>query len=99
MARLYIVSVPEAAVHEDGGAVLAHHDVGFAGHALHVEAVAVAVPPKPTAYLQLGLSVLAVDARHAIMPLLGCHRVGHGRILLVVRIALSSGWISFHSMG
>ena len=69
--------MPEAPVHENGGAVFAHHDVGFAGHAFYAEAVAVAVFPQPLPHTFLGRGVLAVDARHAVVALLGCHRVGH----------------------
>ena len=72
--------MPEAPVHENGGAVFAHHDVGFAGHAFYAEAVAVAVVPQPAAHLQLGFCVPAADMRHAPVPLLSCHRVGHKAI-------------------
>ena len=82
MARLYTVAVPKASVHEDRRAVLAHHDVGFSRHALHVETVAVAVFPQPLPHALLRRGVFAADARHAIVPLLGCHDVGHRISLL-----------------
>ena len=71
------MSVPEASVHEDSRAVRPHDDVRLAGHALHVQAVAVAVVPQPLPHLQLGFRVPAADVRHATVPLLGSHRVGH----------------------
>ena len=71
------MSVPEAAVYEDGRMVRPHHDVGFARHALHIEPVAVAMMPQPSPHLQLRLGGLAANVRHALVPLLGCHRVGH----------------------
>ena len=70
--------MPEAAVDEDGRAVRPHNDVRLAWHALHVEPVAVAMAPQPAAHLQLGFRVPAADVRHAAVPLLRCHRVGHG---------------------
>ena len=72
------VPVPEAAVDEDDGAVLAQHYVGGAGQALDIYAVAVAVGMQVTAHNQLGLGVLALDARHAPVSLFLCHLVRHG---------------------
>ena len=57
-----VVAVPETAVDEDHGAVLPHHDVGFAGDALHVQAVADAVLPQPFADEDFRLGVFAADA-------------------------------------
>ena len=71
------VPVPEAAVDEDDGAVLAQHYVGGAGQALDIYAVAVAVGMQVAAHNQLGLGVLALDARHALVPLFFCHSVRH----------------------
>ena len=72
--------MPEAAVHEDCRAVRPHDDVRLARYALHVKAVAVAMAPQPAAHLQLGFRVPAADVRHAPVPLLSCHRVGHKAI-------------------
>ena len=72
------MSVPETAVDKNGGAVFPHHDVGFAGHTFHAQAVAVAVVPQPLPHLQLGLGVAAADVRHAAVALCGGHGVGHG---------------------
>ena len=69
--------MPEAPVHEYRRPVGPHHDVGLPGHRLHVEPIAVPVPPQPPPHLQLRLRVLAADVRHTAMPLLGSHRVGH----------------------
>ena len=71
------VSMPEAPVDEDGRPIWPHHDVGLPGHRLHVEPIAVPVTPQPPPHLQLRLRVLAADVRHASVPLLRCHRVGH----------------------
>ena len=72
-----LVSVPEAAVDEDGCPVLAQRYVGGAGQALDIYAVAVAMGMQVTAHNQLGLGVLALDARHALVPLFFCHSVRH----------------------
>lgn len=71
------VSVPEAAVDEDDCLVLAQYYVGGAGQAFDIYAVAVAVGMKVTAHNQLGFGVLALDVRHASVPLLCCHLVCH----------------------
>ena len=72
------VTVPEATVDEDDCLVLAQYYVGCAGQALDIYAVAVAVGMKVTAHNQLGFGVLALDARHALVPLLFAHPVCHG---------------------
>ena len=71
------VPVPEAAVDEDDGAVLAQHYVGGAGQALDIYAVAVAVGMQVVAHNQLGLGILSLDARHALVPLFFSHPVRH----------------------
>ena len=76
------VPVPEASVNEDDGAVLAQHYVGGAGQALDIYAVAVAVGMQVAAHNQLGLGVLALDARHAPVPLLCGHSVCHATKIL-----------------
>ena len=91
--------MPEAAVHEDSRAVRPHHDVRFAGHALHVQAVAVAVVPQPAAHLQLGFRVPAADVRHAPVPLLSCHRVGHKAISSWIAQVVGSGRSRFGKVG
>lgn len=77
------MSVPETAVHEDGGAVFPHHDVGTAGHGFHAQAVAVAVVPQPLPHLDFGFGVAAADVRHAAVALCGGHGVGHGNQFLL----------------
>ena len=84
------VPVPEAAVDEDDGAVLAQHYVGGAGQALDIYAVAVAVGMQVTAHNLLGLGVLALDARHALVPLFFCHSVRH-----VAKILFSNGFCAW----
>ena len=73
------VSVPEAAVDEDDGAVFAQDNVGGAWQALDVYAVAVAMGVQVTAHNHLGLGVLALDACHAPMPLFLSHSVCHDK--------------------
>ena len=74
--------MPEAPVHENRCPIFPHHDVGFAWHALHIEAVAVAVGPQPLAHLQLGFGVPAADVRHAAVALGGGEAVGHNQRIL-----------------
>ena len=71
------VTVPEAAVDEDDSPVLAQYYVGGAGQAFDVYAVAVAMGVQITSHNQLGFGVLALDARHALVPLLFAHSVCH----------------------
>ena len=72
-----LVTVPETAVDEDYGAVFAQHYVWGAGQAFDIYAVAVAVGMKVTAHNQLWFCILALDARHALVPLLCGHPVCH----------------------
>ncbi len=71
------VTVPKAAVDKYCGLVLAQDDVGGAGQAFDIYAIAVAMGVEVTAHNQLGFGVLALDARHALMPLLFAHSVCH----------------------
>ena len=71
------VTVPEAAVDEDDCLVFAQYYVGGAGQALDVYAVAVAMGVQIATHNQLGLGVLALDARHAPVPLFFSHSVRH----------------------
>ena len=84
------VTVPEAAVDEDDCLVLAQYYVGGAGQALDIYAVAVAVGMQVTAHDHLGLGVLALDARHALVPLFFCHSVCH-----VAKILFSNGFCAW----
>ena len=72
-----LVAVPEAAVDEDDCLVLAQYNVWGAGQALDIYAVAVAMGMEVTAHNQLGLGVLALDARHALVSLFLSHPVCH----------------------
>lgn len=74
------VAVPEAAVDEDAGAVLAQDDVGVAGQARMVEPVAESAGVQPAADGHLGLGVSRTDGRHVLMPLLRGHRIHTARI-------------------
>ena len=74
------VAVPEAAVDEDAGAVLAQDDVGVAGQARVVEPVPEAAGVQPAPDGHLGLGVSRTDGRHVLMPLLRGHRIHTARI-------------------
>ena len=84
------VPVPKTAVDEDDGAVLAQHYVGGAGQALDIYAVSVAVGMQVAPHNQLGLGVLALDARHAPVPLFFSHPVCH-----VAKIIFSNGFCAW----
>ena len=71
------VAVPEASVDEYDGAVFAQYNIGCAGQAFDVYAVAVAMGMQVAAHDHLGLGVLALDARHALVPLLCGHSICH----------------------
>ena len=64
-----MMSVPEASVDENRGAVAAHHDIRLPRHAFDVESVAIPMPPQPSSHLQFGLGVAGVDMRHAEVAL------------------------------
>ena len=66
------VPVPETAVDEDDGAVLAQRYVGCAGQSLDIYAVAVAMGMQATARYHLGLGIIALDARYAPVLLFFC---------------------------
>ena len=70
------VAVPEAAVDEDTGAVLAQDDVGVAGQARVIEPVAEAAGVQPAADGHLGLGVSRTDGRHVLKSIYGS--CGHG---------------------
>ena len=74
------VAVPEAAVDEDTGAVLAQDDVGMARQARMVEPVAETAGVQPAPDGHLGLGVCRTDGRHVLMPLLRGHRIHTARI-------------------
>ena len=71
------MSVPKTSIHENRRSIPPHDDVGLAWDALHVEAIAVAMPPKPLPDQHLGLGAFAVDARHHVVALLWSEAVGH----------------------
>ena len=69
------VAVPEAAVDEDAGAVLAQDDVGMAGQARVVEPIAETTGVQPAADGHLGLGISRADGRHVGVTLPGRHRI------------------------
>ena len=76
------MTVPEAAVDEDDCLVFAQYYVGGAWQAFDVYAVAVALGVQIMSHDQLGFGVLALDARHALVPLLCGHSVCHDTKIL-----------------
>lgn len=64
------VSVPEASVHEDAGAVFAQHDVRFSWQAWMVEPVSESVRPQVFPDKDFRLGVLAFNCRHVVVALL-----------------------------
>ena len=77
-----LVTVPKASVDKDDSLVFAQYNVGGTGQAFDVYAVAVAVGVQIMSHDQLGLCVLALDARHALVPLFLSHLVCHGAKIL-----------------
>ena len=71
------VAVPEAAVDEDDGAVFGEDDVGFAGEASVVDAVAEAQAPEGFAEEQLRLGGGRVDGGHVLVALLWISVIRH----------------------
>ena len=69
IVRAVLVAVPEAAVDEDDGAVFGEDDVGFAGEAFVVDAVAESQAPEGMTQLQLRLGGGGVDGGHVCMAL------------------------------
>lgn len=72
-----LVAVPEASVDKDDCLVFAQYYVGGTWQAFDIYAVAVAVGMEVTAHNQLWFGVLALDARHTLVPLLFAHSVCH----------------------
>ena len=71
------VSMPEAAVDEDDGAVLGQHEVGGAGESTVIEPIAVAPEPQRVPDGPLRGGVFGVDLRHYLVSLLRGHSVRH----------------------
>ena len=74
-ALAVVMSVPEAAVDEDDGAVFAQYDVGMTREAGMVEAVAEAAGKEILAHQHLGARSFAFYGGHAAVSLLLCHLV------------------------
>ena len=72
-----MVPVPKTPIDKNRRPIPPHDDVGLAWDALHVEAIAIAMPPKPLPDQQLGLGAFAVDVRHHQVSLFGSEAVGH----------------------
>ena len=72
-----LVTVPKATVNEDDSLIFAQYYVGGTWQAFDIYAVAVAMGMEVTAHNQFWFGVLALDARHALVPLLCGHSVCH----------------------
>ena len=72
-----LVSVPEAAVDEDGGSVFFEDNVGGARELFHVESVSETLGKQELAHKKFGLGVFASYALHTFTPLLGIELVCH----------------------
>ena len=77
--------MPETSVHEYHRTVLAEYNVGRARQPLHIDTETETTGKEITANHHLRFRVLAADAAHAVMPLLGSHLV-HNTIYNSVKI-------------
>ena len=71
LSKVHMMSVPEASVDEDAGAVFPQHDVGLSGQTGAVDAIAESPAPQPFAHNHFGPCILRPDGRHIIVTLLG----------------------------
>ena len=85
------MTMPEAAVDEDGGAVLLQHDVRMARQARVTKAVAESAGMKVTAHDELGLRVTRPNGSHILMPLLWRQAVGHSRVFSNIAKIVQAG--------
>ena len=69
--------MPKTAIDENRRPIPSHDDVGLARHALHIEAITVAMPPQPLPHQFFRLGVAAADVRHHFVTLCGSEAVGH----------------------
>ena len=77
------VTVPEAAIDEDDGAVLGQHEVGGAGESAVIEPVAVATSPQFAPDGPLRTGVPGTDAGHVVGALGWGHSVRHVTMALM----------------
>lgn len=75
--------MPEAPIHEYRRPVCPQHNIRLPRHRLHIQPIPIPMTPQPPPHLQLRLRPRTLDMRHAPMPLLRCHRVGHCRLFLI----------------
>ena len=74
-----LMAMPEAAVDEDDSAVFGEDDVGGAGKAFVIHAVAEPQAPQCTTQLQLRLRRRGVNGRHVFVALFFCEGIWHYR--------------------
>ena len=67
--------MPEATIHEDDSAILAHHNIGVSGKPRVVKPIAETAGKQELAHQQLRLGILAPNRRHAAMALFLSHLI------------------------
>lgn len=80
-----LVPMPEAAVHEDAGAVFGQHDVRRPGQCADAFAESVSPMPQFTPDSLFWACVLRMYACHTLVALIGCHAVRHGSMSVDLR--------------
>ena len=73
-----LMSVPEAAMHEDNGSEARKHKIGTSRQVFPVKPETQSERMKATTQHQFGLCVTGSDAAHIEPPLVGCQDVDHG---------------------
>ena len=91
-----LVSMPEAAVHEDAGMVFGQHDVRRPGQCADAFAESVSPMPQFTPDSLFWACVLRMYARHTLVALIGCHAVRHGSMSVDLRnLAFRTNLVTF----
>ena len=91
-----LVPMPEAAVHEDAGAVFGQHDVRSPGQCADAFAESVSPMPQFTPDSLFWACVLRMYARHTLVALIGCHAVRHGSMSVDLRnLAFRTNLVTF----
>lgn len=91
-----LVPMPEAAVHEDAGAVFGQHDVRSPGQCADAFAESVSPMPQFTPDSLFWACVLRMYARHTFVALIGCHAVRHGSMSVDLRnLAFRTNLVTF----
>jgi len=72
-----MVSMPEAPIHENTGAIFPHHDIRFPRQSGMIQTVTETPTPQKAANHHLRFRVLSVDGGHVPMALLWCEFIRH----------------------